>query len=331
MLISLTIIKLIAMKYKNINAGDFTMIKMLKPKVLGASVIGAAVGFTANYAVTKIMFKPKQTIDFAGKQITVNGILPSMQPKVANLVEDSINAVLKNPDLLASVQKAFIKPEIKNEIVDIIIKFIYETADKKSINELISIFLKEEQKDVVVEYTKDLITKVLIDKTDKEYLGRVLTQEGIKIFKEATNNSLMSKMMNERIFASIAKAISVAVHKFVETRATQVILDIVFSEMDNVMDLTVPQLLKELSLDESEMRRLVDIIYDAVVLEIVPEVLENIDFGDAAKSGINKIDFEKIDNFINEKFQKLSLKTSAFGAIVSGVTTNIIASKVLLK
>lgn len=307
------------------------MVKMLKPKVLGASVIGAAVGFTANYAVTKVMFKPKQTIDFAGRQITVNGILPSMQPKVANLVEDSINAVLKNPDLLAPVQKAFLKPEIKNEIVNIIIKFIYETADKKSINELISIFLKEEQKDVVVEYTKEFITKVLIDKTDKEYLGRVLTQEGIKIFKEATSNSLMSKMMNERIFASIAKAISVAVHKFVETRATKVILDIVFSEMDNVMELTVPQLLKELSLDEGEMRRLADIIYDAVVLEIVPEVLENIDFGDAAKSGINKIDFEKIDNFINEKFQKLSLKTSAFGAIVAGVTTNIIASKVLLK
>lgn len=307
------------------------MVKMLKPKVLGASVIGAAVGFTANYAVTKVMFKPKQTIDFAGRQITVNGILPSMQPKVANLVEDSINAVLKNPDLLAPVQKAFLKPEIKNEIVNIIIKFIYETADKKSINELISIFLKEEQKDVVVEYTKEFITKVLIDKTDKEYLGRVLTQEGIKIFKEATSNSLMSKMMNERIFASIAKAISVAVHKFVETRATKVILDIVFSEMDNVMELTVPQLLKELSLDEGEMRRLADIIYDAVVLEIVPEVLENIDFGYAAKSGINKINFEKIDSFINEKFQKFSLKTSAFGAVVAGVTTNIIASKVLLK
>lgn len=307
------------------------MVKMLKPKVLGASVIGAAVGFTANYAVTKVMFKPKQTIDFAGRQITVNGILPSMQPKVANLVEDSINAVLKNPDLLAPVQKAFLKPEIKNEIVNIIIKFIYETADKKSINELISIFLKEEQKDVVVEYTKEFITKVLIDKTDKEYLGRVLTQEGIKIFKEATSNSLMSKMMNERIFASIAKAISVAVHKFVETRATKVILDIVFSEMDNVMELTIPQLLTELSLDESEMRRLADIIYDAVVLEIVPEVLENIDFGYAAKSGINKINFEKIDSFINEKFQKFSLKTSAFGAVVAGVTTNIIASKVLLK
>lgn len=307
------------------------MVKMLKPKVLGASVVGAAVGFTASYAVTKVMFKPKQTFDFAGRQITVNGILPSMQPKVANLVEDAINAVLKNPDLLEPVQKNFIKPEMKNAIVDIIIKFIYETADKKSINELLAIFLNDEQKDTAIEYIKELITTVLIDKTDKEYLGRVLTEEGIKIFKEATNNSLLSKMMNEKVFAAFAKGISTAVHKFVETKATQVILDAVFNEVDSIMDLTVPQLLKELSLDEREMRRLVSVIYDAVIMDIIPEVLENIDFGLAAKSGINKINFEKVDNFINEKFQTISLKTGAFGAIVAGITTNVVASKVLLK
>ncbi len=307
------------------------MIKMLRPKVLGASAVGAAVGFTAHYAVTKVLFKPKQTVDFASTSIPIKGILPSMQPKVANATEEAINAILKNPKLFATVQNVLTKPEIKDFAVNSIIKFIYETADKKSINELIAIFLNDEKKEVVEKFLKEFITKVLIEKTDKEYLGKIITNEGIKIFKEATSNSLLSKLMNEKIFASIANAISAAVHKFVETKATQKILDIVFNEIDTMMDMTLPEILEEISLNSDEMRRLINIIYDEIIHEIIPEIFKNIDAGAAVKEGINKIDFEKIDDFVNTRCQPLVFKFSVAGAIIGGVTTNILASKILLK
>ncbi|NCC86466.1 MAG: DUF445 family protein [Clostridia bacterium] len=307
------------------------MIKMLKPKVLGASALGAATGFTVNYAVTKILFKPKQTFNVAGMSIPVKGILPSVQPRIADTVENAINAVLKNPKILPPMQKMLMKPEVKNAFIGFAIKLIYETGDKKSVNELIAIFLKEEKKKAVQEALKDFIAKVLVEKTDKEFLGKLITDEGIKIFKEATSNSLLSKLMNERIFASIANAISVAVHKFVETRATEKILNIAFKEIDSLLDMSLPAILKQFLLDEKAMSKLLDSIYDSVLLEVVPEFLSNVDIGALAKSGVLKIDFDKVDSLINTKCQPLIIGFSALGAATCGVATNIVASRMLLK
>jgi|GEM_PF-2184693 len=304
------------------------MIKMLKPKVLGASVVGAAAGFTASYAVTKILFKPKQTLNIAGMNVPVQGILPSKQPKIADAFQNAINAVLKNPNLLPPMQKMLMKPEFKNALLSFVIKFIYETGDKKSINELIAIFLKDEKKKEVEAFLKEFIAKILVEKTDKEFLGKLITDEGIKIFKEATRNSLLSKLMNEKIFASIANAISIAVHKFVETSATEKILNIAFKEIDSLMDMTIPAILKQLSLDEVEMLKLLNSIYDAILLEIIPEFLNNVDVGAAVKAGIMKIDFDKVDSFVNTKCQPLIMGFSALGAVKGGIVTNIVASRV---
>ncbi|MEG1243619.1 MAG: DUF445 family protein, partial [Oscillospiraceae bacterium] len=233
------------------------MIKMLRPKVLGASAIGAAAGFTANCAVTKILFRPEHPLKINGKIIPyAQGILPASRPQLADAVEKFINSLTKNPKCFLQLQTMLLKPETQNLVVNFLLELIYVTGDKKTINEILSMFLSDEKKEILLSELKVFIAKLLVEKTDKEFLGTLITTEGIKIFKEATSGSVLSKLMNEKLFAALADAISVAVHKFVETSATEKILDIVFKELDALMDMTIPALLKQLSLDEEEMRKL---------------------------------------------------------------------------
>lgn len=301
------------------------MLKMFRPKVIGATVIGAAVGFSTNYALTKILFKPEQPLKINGKTIPyVQGLLPATQPAVADAAERVINAIVHNPKYLAQAQDLLTKPQVKDAVLNFLIKLIYETADKKSINEILSLFLSDEKKDSIRESLKEFIGKILVEKTDKEFLGNLITNEGIKIFKEVTAGSVISKLMNEKLFAAIADAISVAVHKFVETSATEKILDVVFMEVDSLMDMTIPALLKQFTLDEVKMKSLLDSGYDALIMDIIPKLLENVELGLMVKNLILKIDYSKIENFLNTKCKKVLLGFDALGAVSGGLTANLL-------
>ncbi|MEG0979748.1 MAG: DUF445 family protein [Oscillospiraceae bacterium] len=302
------------------------MIKMLRPKVLGASAIGAAAGFTANCAVTKILFRPEHPLKINGKIIPyAQGILPASRPQLADAVEKFINSLTKNPKCFLQLQTMLLKPETQNLVVNFLLELIYVTGDKKTINEILSMFLSDEKKEILLSELKVFIAKLLVEKTDKEFLGTLITTEGIKIFKEATSGSVLSKLMNEKLFAALADAISVAVHKFVETSATEKILDIVFKELDALMDMTIPALLKQLSLDEEEMRKLLEAVYEAILLDIIPHLMENIDLGASVKELILKIDFSKAEKFLTSKCRPVLLGFDAVGALTGGLVAKIIA------
>lgn len=304
------------------------MIKMLKPKVLGASVLGAAVGFSANYAVTKILFKPEQPLKVNGKTIPfAQGILPATQSAVANAAEKAINSVVRNPAMLSKFQATVMKPQVKDTVNGFIVKFLYETADKKSINELIALFVSDDKKQEIEKSLKEFISKMLIEKTDKEVLGNLLANEGIKIFKEVSANSVFSKLMNEKLFASIANAISAAVHKFVETSATQKILDIAFVEVDSLMDMTLTEILNQFAVEESKMKELLSAGYDALFIDIIPHLFESVEFAEMAKNLILKIDYSKVDNFLNTKCQKALLTFDGIGAVIGGLSVGRLVAR----
>lgn len=301
------------------------MIKLFNPKVIKATVIGAATGFTVNYAVTKILFKPERPLQVGGKTIPfAQGILPKTQNQFADMVEKSVNTILKNPKTLIQLQSGMLKA-----VISLVIKLIYEVGDKKTVNEILSIFLSNEKKAILFNDLKELIGKILVEKTDKEFLGTLLTNEGIKIFKEVTAGSIYAKLINEKVFASIVDALTVAIHKVVETSAMQKILDIVFKEMDSLMDLTIPQILKSLSVDEDKMRETLEALITAIFEDVIPHVVETVDFGALLKSLILKIDYAKVYDFLNTKCKSVLIGFNTVGAVAGGLTAKAIASRTI--
>lgn len=301
------------------------MINLLKPKVIGATAVGATAGFATQHVLTKALLMPKDTLTIANYEVPVEGLFSKYQTNIADTLEKTINAILKNPRLYPRLQKTVMKPEFKDALFGFIIKFVYETCDKKTINEFISFFLNDEKKELLINNLKDFIAKLLVEKTDKEVLGTLLANEGIKIFRDVLSGTVLQRFLNERLFTSIANGISIAVHKVVETSATQKILDITFKEVDSVMDQTVPALLKMVSIDEEAMRKMLEAVYDTIFLEVIPDLLENVDFGDLVKTQVLKVDVEKVYNFINSKCSKAVLAVDGIAGLVTGALSGFTA------
>lgn len=303
------------------------MIKILKPKVIGATFAGAVAGFVAQHALVKAMFMPQKRIEIGGFNVPVEGFFSKYQTNIAYTVDKAVNKVLKNPKLLPPIQKALTNQQLKDKIFDFIIKFIYETGDKKTINELVEMVLDKQKKEDLVKELKEFIAKILVEKTDKEVLGTLMANEGIKIFREVTSGTILEKFLSERVFASIANGISSSINKFIETKGKDKILDITFAEIDSIMEFTVPELLKKLSINDVVMRDILKVIYDAIILDVIPAVLDNVDFGDMAKSGILKIKVEKVYDFLNKRYSKAVLVLDTVVGLMVGSLYGRIASR----
>ncbi|MEG1243620.1 MAG: hypothetical protein RSD17_02170, partial [Oscillospiraceae bacterium] len=66
-------------------------------------------------------------------------------------------------------------------------------------------------------------------------------------------------------------------------------------------------------------------VYEAILLDIIPHLMENIDLGASVKELILKIDFSKAEKFLTSKCRPVLLGFDAVGALTGGLVAKIIA------
>ncbi len=236
------------------------------------------------------------TIPKLEKEVTVKGILPLTQNRLADVartfLNDGVPFLMDTGDRL--IQKIGIYELIKDKILD----FIYVEADKYSMSDLINYIFEKAtflDRHHFTASIRDWVYSVINTEDDRETFIANMTDNIIAGLRSLVSGPITSVLVSARLLEVIEETISNVVSKFMTTDIGNEMVNRLFDAIEHLEEMTLPYFLDtKANLPRLTMNDKMDALYDAFVGKDLVEKYKQKNLGDQVYNTLISTEYESI-------------------------------------
>lgn len=293
--------------------------------IVAGPFIGAFIGYGTNYIAVKMLFKPLKPIKI-GKFVLpfTPGIIPKRKEKLAYQFGIMVEKELLTYDALFEVLSS---KEMKDKIIDEIVKLIYDTKEEENdnnqenhevydtINKVIEIDTKNNPDNIpnikrilehhfpenynnIREWIIDSSCSKLVTSISSINIGEIITNEVSNSLKEKVKGSMFGKLIHEGMIRSIAEPIGDKILEKIEKNGDSYIRPLIESEIQKVEQSTIPSLLLQINIDKTKFRNIIENAYDNILKEKVKAWIEQFQIASIVEKKVNNMNILEIEQLV---------------------------------
>lgn len=264
--------------------------------LLAGPVVGAIIGYCTNHIAVKMMFRPLQPIYIFGKQLPLTpGIIPKNKKRIAHALGKAVSQSLLTEEDLAA---AFLKPEIKDKVVNLVFEKLNEEKFKEATpEELASEYIGEEK----TKKAKKKLNNMLAEKVSETLAGfdieGILRTVGVNAILSKIQNSMLAMFINEETIHSLVGPIAESIRHYLRSHGKEKIKNISEKETEKLYDMKIGDLLN-IEDNEEHIKNMLGEAYEKAVEKIIPVIISEIKIAEIVEQKIDAMDVSFLEELL---------------------------------
>lgn len=288
---------------------------MLILKLLAGPVVGSIIGYFTNYIAVKMLFKPLHPIYIGKRQLPFTpGIIPKRKNDLAAAVGKAVSEnLITSQDLAESIPN----DEIKTHVADKIWEQFEALKEKDDTVEDIGVkYISREKYDQMRNQLEDVFTDKALDAIIDMHVGEIIVREGVRVINEKVQGSMMAMFLNEKTIKSFAEPLGEEIEKFIEERGEYLIRPAIAGQITKVEESEIGQLVENIPLEEENIFKLVDTIYERCMSDSFSTIMEKVDIAGIVEEKIRDMEVEKLEEMVLSVMKKELDSIVRLGALI---------------
>ncbi len=265
-------------------------------QLLAGPIVGAVIGYCTNHIAVKMMFRPLEPIYLFGRRLPLTpGIIPKNKGRIARALGRAVSeSLLTEKDLAAS----FLRPEVKDKVINVIYEKLNEEAFKAATaEELASEYIGEEKTRKAKKKINLAVAEKVSDAVAAIDIEGILHTVGIKAILSKLQNSMLAMFINENTLRSFVGPIADSIRTWLASHGRQKIKDLSEKETTKIYEMRIGDLL-DIEGNEEHIKEMLGEFYEKAIEKMIPVILSEIDISKIVEDKINAMDIGFLEELL---------------------------------
>ena len=285
-------------------------------------LVGAVIGYITNDIAIRMLFRPHQAKYFMGIHIPFTpGIIPKEKTRIAGAIGKAVSENLMNREVL---EKSLLSDEMLTKMNNAIDEFVEtQSANDETIEQFALHYLTEDDITAMRDNTTSGIVNMITDKLQDSNLGDSIAHMATEHVLTKTRNSVAGLFGADKLVAGFAqpieKTLAKHINEILQTNSRQMVEDLVMNESDNLMGMTMSQLVGNHDEQVAQIKRGIINAYKTIISEHLPRILQDIDISGIIEQRINDMDMDEAEAIILDVMKKELRAIVWLGALLGSI------------
>ena len=285
-------------------------------------LVGAVIGYITNDIAIRMLFRPHQAKYFMGIHIPFTpGIIPKEKTRIAGAIGKAVSENLMNREVL---EKSLLSDEMLTKMNNAIDEFVEtQSANEETIEQFALHYLTEDDITAMRDNTTSGIVNMITDKLQDSNLGDSIAHMATEHVLTKTRNSVAGLFGADKLVAGFAqpieKTLAKHINEILQTNSRQMVEDLVMNESDNLMGMTMSQLVGNHDEQVAQIKRGIINAYKTIISEHLPRILQDIDISGIIEQRINDMDMDEAEAIILDVMKKELRAIVWLGALLGSI------------
>ena len=285
-------------------------------------LVGAVIGYITNDIAIRMLFRPHQAKYFMGIHIPFTpGIIPKEKTRIAGAIGKAVSENLMNREVL---EKSLLSDEMLTKMNNAIDEFVEtQSANDETIEQFALHYLTEDDITAMRDNTTSGIVNMITDKLQNSNLGDSIAHMATEHVLTKTRNSVAGLFGADKLVAGFAqpieKTLAKHINEILQTNSRQMVEDLVMNESDNLMGMTMSQLVGNHDEQVVQIKRGIINAYKTIISEHLPRILQDIDISGIIEQRINDMDMDEAEAIILDVMKKELRAIVWLGALLGSI------------
>ena len=288
--------------------------------------VGAVIGYITNDIAIRMLFRPHQAKYIMGIHVPFTpGIIPKEKARIAGAIGKAVSENLMNREVL---EKSLLSDDMLEKIGNAIDEFVAtQSGNDETIEQFASHYLSTEDIAAMRNDVTSGIVKMVTAKLQNSDLGSDIARMATEHVMEKTRNSVVGLFGADKLVAGFAqpieKILAKHINEILQNNSPQMIQDLVTTEADNLMGMTMSQLTTGRDEQVTQIKRGVLNAYRTIITEHLPRILQDIDISAIIEQRINEMDMNEAEAIIMDVMKKELRAIVWLGALLGSIMGTI--------
>ncbi len=288
--------------------------------------VGAVIGYITNDIAIRMLFRPHQAKYIMGIHVPFTpGIIPKEKARIAGAIGKAVSENLMNREVL---EKSLLSDDMLEKIGNAIDEFVAtQSGNDETIEQFASHYLSAEDIAAMRNDVTSGIVKMVTAKLQSSDLGSDIARMATEHVMEKTRNSVVGLFGADKLVAGFAqpieKILAKHINEILQNNSPQMIQDLVTTEADNLMGMTMSQLTTGRDEQVTQIKRGVLNAYRTIITEHLPRILQDIDISAIIEQRINEMDMNEAEAIIMDVMKKELRAIVWLGALLGSIMGTI--------
>ena len=285
-------------------------------------LVGAVIGYITNDIAIRMLFRPHQAKYFMGIHIPFTpGIIPKEKARIAGAIGKAVSENLMNREVL---EKSLLSDDMLTKMNNAIDEFVTtQAANEETIEQFALHYLTEDDITAMRENTTSGIVNMISAKLKDSNLGDSIAHMATEHVLAKTRNSVAGLFGADKLMAGFAqpieKTLAKHINEILQTNSRQMVEDLVRNESDNLMGMTMSQLVGNHDEQVAQIKRGINNAYKTIISEHLPRILQDIDISGIIEQRINDMDMNEAEAIILDVMKKELRAIVWLGALLGSI------------
>ena len=269
--------------------------------------VGAVIGYITNDIAIRMLFRPHQAKYIMGIHVPFTpGIIPKEKARLASAIGKAVSENLMNREVL---EKSLLSEDMRIKIEGAIDEFVStQQGNKETIEQFAKHYLSDDDINAMRDDVTSGIVKMVTSKLQNSDLGSSIAHMATDHVMEKTRNSVAGLFGADKLLAGFAqpveKILAKHINEILQNNTRQMIHDLVTTEADNLMSMTMSQLTTGRDEQVAQIKHGVLNAYRTIITEHLPRILQDIDISAIIEQRINEMDMNEAEAIILDVMKK---------------------------
>ena len=274
---------------------------------IAGPLVGAAIGYFTNDIAIRMLFRPHQAKYILGVHIPFTpGIIPKEKAHIAGAIGKAVSENLMNREVL---EKSLLSDDMLAKINDAIDEFVSaQSVNEETIEQFARHYLTDDDITAMRNNATDGIVKMISAKLQDSNLGDNIAHMATEHVLAKTRNSVVGLFGADKLVAGLAqpieKILAKNINEILQNNSQQMVEDLVTKESDDLMGMTMSQLVGNHDEQVAQIKRGILNAYRVIITEHLPRILQDIDISDIIEQRINDMDMKEAEAIILDVMKK---------------------------
>ena len=288
--------------------------------------VGAVIGYLTNDIAIRMLFRPHQAKYIFGVHVPFTpGIIPKEKARIAGAIGKAVSENLMNREVL---EKSLLSDDMLGKIGNAIDEFVItQSGNDETIEQFAGHYLTAEDIAAMRTDVTGGIVKMVTAKLQNSDLGSDIAHMATEHVMEKTRNSVAGLFGADKLVAGFAqpveKILAKHINEILQNNTPQMIHDLVTTEADNLMGMTMRQLTAGRDEQVAQIKHGVLNAYRTIITEHLPRILQDIDISAIIEQRINEMDMNEAEAIIMDVMKKELRAIVWLGALLGSIMGTI--------
>lgn len=285
-------------------------------------LVGAVIGYITNDIAIRMLFRPHQAKYILGVHVPFTpGIIPKEKARIAGAIGKAVSENLMNREVL---EKSLLSDDMLTKIKGAIDEFITTQRDnEETIEQFARHYLTQDDIIAMRQNVSDGIVKMVSSKLTDSNMGEQIAHMATEHVLAKTRNSVAGLFGADKLVAGVAmpieKILAKHINEILQTNSQQMIEDLVVKQSDDLMNMTMSQLVGDHDEQIAQIKSGILNAYRVIITEHLPRILQDIDISGIIEQRINEMDMDEAEGIILDVMKKELRAIVWLGALLGSI------------